>query len=141
MCFFWVDVKSSIAERLQDSTDVAFVFLKGIRPDYNVIKVNVTNFSDQGAQCSRYLSLVNCWGILEALGHDKPLVKAQGSVYRCQVNVVRVHPCLKEAVCHNDCAPNFTFGAIVENVIYSGERMGIHDRVFIKLMKIVNPTR
>ena len=89
------------------------MFVHAVQPDDDIIKVNVAYFADVFTKGGSDTSLVYCGCIFDAHGHDEPFVQAEWGRDCGERNVVGVHSCLEETVCHVNRRPDFTFCAII----------------------------
>ena len=64
-------------ERLENKMNVANVLFNGLRPNDYVVEVNMTDLTDEVAQCGEHLVLVCGRRIAASHWHYRPLIKTE----------------------------------------------------------------
>ena len=106
MSFLIGTVEGVFAEGGEDGADIGFVFLNTLRPDDDVVEINVTDFADPRSQRVEHAALVCRRRISTPLRHDEPLVQAKRCRYCRVLDVVRMYAGLEEGICHVNLRPD-----------------------------------
>ena len=69
----------------------------------------MTYLSYQVLECKSDTSLVSCWRVLHAHGHNDQFPEAKWGKGSCVLDVIRVNKCLGKGICQVYFAPEFFF--------------------------------
>src|SRR5579859_177344 len=112
-----------------------------IRPDQDVVDVNMTETTDVLAKNPIHEPLERGDGIAETLGHNNPLEQTKGSFKCCLVDIRLFHETL--IICHRKIhlSENLAKSSCVNDVVLASKRSMIFDSIIIESTIIMNDPR
>ena len=125
----------------QDEFHVTAVFFDSLRPDDDVIKVDMADFTDVRPEGMEHPALVGAGGVMTALRHYRPFVKAEQRGDGHVFDVFGTDTCLKKGVGHIEFTPDASLGTVGEDLGNGGKRVRIGYGVVVQLAVVVDPAR
>jgi hypothetical protein len=127
--FPFVTIQAIAFQGIKDEAHIFIMLLHSLRPDNNVIQVNMADLAYKFTKCRCNSALLYSGHVSQSLRHHEPLVQAERSAYRSVRDRVRVEACLEEAVGEINHRPDLSLGAISQYVVHSREGKNIMYRV------------
>ena len=93
---FWIAVKMGVLQGLQDHADIANMFFHSLRPNYDVVQVDMADFANMFAKNQGDTALMYGKCIFQTHRHNEPLIKSEGCGNSSKVGIVRMHLSLKK---------------------------------------------
>lgn len=117
------------------------MLLQSLRPDDNIIEINVAYLTDQRVQGNMHLALMSCGSVLAPLRHYQPHIQPEGDVDSSVGHVVGMYTGLVKRVCHVEFAEELGVPNVTEYVCHFREWVRLRYSVFIEDTIIVHPLR
>jgi len=131
-------VKVGVPKRLEDSSNVPFMFLNQGGPDHDVVQVYIADLANVFLQHEGNMVLMCCRCIATAHWHYNPFPETKRCMHCGVFDVVRMNTHL-EGVHHVNLSPNFSFCTVGQYVIDLEKWEGIRNGDLVKYSVINNP--
>ena len=105
---------------IKDQSDILLMFFQSLRPDNNVVQVDMTDLPNKMTKSRRHAALVDHGGVTNTHRYNSPFVKAPGSMSGEPPDVIRVNLSLEEQVSHVELAKDLTLRAVTKDLLYAG---------------------
>lgn len=129
-----------LSECVQDRLHVVFVLIEVLRPDDDVVKVDMTDSSNIWSQRGEHATLVSAGGVPAFLRHDRPFILTEGGRDGRVFDMVGMHAGLEEGFSHVQFPPDLTMGAVGQNFLNAGQGVDVRDCVLVEDAVIVHPS-
>lgn len=124
---------------LRTRGDIISMLLDSLRPDNNIIQIDMAANTNHFMKSSHHSPLVSSWGIVTAHGHHNPFIEPEQCTNSGELNVIGVDQHLKKGVGYINLFPYLSFSCIYQDVLGTWQQVDIRNHILIEHMVVINP--